>query len=242
MNAFILRAKAHGRTMSARLLACLAACLLMAPLMAQYDNDYPLTGTIDQDQLADGDTIAITFDYGTVSEQVPATDSITFFYKCEGFSIDTARSTFTHDGSSSWYVDSSTTWQATATYIVKDSILQITITRDGTQGGYGEILTTRGIIIPIIEIEEWRQAAPEAEATWQWASYPNPVRDRLTLLSEDWPLESAVVSNLQGRVMAQWTGEQHKVSLSLGHLPAGFYTVTVRQGNQQAVRRLYVRP
>jgi hypothetical protein len=247
MMKLTLGAKAQGKTMSVWPLglSLMVGWLVLAttPVMAQYSNDYPLSVAMDVDSLVDGDTIALTFDYGTVSEPVASTTSITFHYPCDGFQINTSKSDITASAGSSWFVDNDVEWTISQSYNARDNVLSVTITRVGSGvGGYGEVMTLGGIVITIIVIEDWRLSAPEVAAPWAFESYPNPLRDRLYLTSEAAAFRTARIMDLSGRVISQWTGEQQKVAMDLGQVPAGFYTLEVWDGARRATRRLQVLP
>lgn len=216
------------------------AVLVCTGLQAQPSKEYPLT--VSYTEPDENDEITMYFSYGTQQDSVAPSSTLSFSYQCTDFAIDESASDFESDSTGSWFIEGNNGWSTSYIYDPDDSVLSVTITRGdgtGTVGGYGDILVTRSIVI--IEIEDWRLAAPTPNDTeWQWESYPNPVEDRVSLLSLETPFTQARVVSMQGQEVQSWRGEQHKLSLDLGHLPAGIYTLEVWADRHREMRRLRV--
>jgi len=244
MFGIIYRAKAPSIAVSfgqaCRGLLMIVAVLFGPGLQAQPSNEYPLS--VSYTEPDENNEITMYFSYGTQLDSVAPSSTLSFAYKCTDFAIDESASDFESDSTGSWFIEGNSGWSTTYSYNPEDSVLRVSITRGdgtGTVGGYGDILVTRGIVI--IEIEIWRRAAPAVwYPQWQWESYPNPVKDRMSLLSRETPFTQVRVLSMQGQEVHRWRGQQHKLSLDLGHLPRGIYTLEVWADRRHEMRRLQV--
>ncbi|MBO7492353.1 MAG: C10 family peptidase [Bacteroidales bacterium] len=90
-----------------------------------------------------------------------------------------------------------------------------------TAGGYS-VEYTGGTV----GIDEFKETAMQL--------WPNPATTAISIFCKE-PIQEVIIYDIQGRAVANLTGEDSEMTISLNHLQAGMYTISVR--TQQAIHQ-----